>query len=81
LSEQFLVSCANDYSVVVDGSSFGAYGCQGAWPQAYYDYLIKKAGGQHQYEFYYPYTATDSECTVETEGIKIIFTRELVESC
>jgi cathepsin L len=71
LSEQFLVSCANDYSVVVDGSSFGAYGCQGAWPQAYYDYLIKKAGGQHQYEFYYPYTATDSECTVETEGFLI----------
>ena len=32
LSEQFLVDCAYNYDV--DG--FGAYGCEGAWPQAYY---------------------------------------------
>ena len=65
LSEQFLVDCGYGYSV--DG--FGAYGCDGAWPRAYYGYLKDQSSGRDQTEAYYPYTATYSGyCGARDDG-------------
>jgi len=64
LSEQFLVDCANGYSV----GGFGAYGCEGAWPQAYFAYLHKEVNGYHQKESSYPYEAVDRSCRATSDG-------------
>jgi len=57
LSEQHIVSCANGH-VVNDGvGSWGAYGCDGAWPIAYMDWIINYNGGKIQTEASYPYTS------------------------
>jgi len=61
LSEQYLVDCANGYSV--DG--FDASGCQGAWPQAYFGYVKDKHSGHHLNEACYPYEAADKTCRAE----------------
>lgn len=57
LSEQHLLDCAYNH-VVNDGSgSWGAYGCDGAWPQAYLDWI---KGNYDQEESFYPYTSGSS---------------------
>merc|ERR1712037_962133 len=45
-----------------DENGFGAEGCSGAWPQAYYHYFKHVTSGQHQMESCYPYTAQDGTC-------------------
>ena len=64
LGEQFLVDCANGYSA----GGFGAYGCQGAWPQAYFAFLPNEHAGRHQTEEAYPYTAEDGSCKATSSG-------------
>lgn len=64
LSEQFLVDCANNHYF----GQWGAFGCQGAWPQAYYDYLENVSSGRMQTEAAYPYTAKDGNCRQTEAG-------------
>ena len=64
LSEQFFVDCANGYSV----GGFGAYGCDGAWPQAYFAYIEKEVQGYHQMESSYPYEAVNGACRAQSNG-------------
>jgi len=52
LSEQHLLDCGyGHYAVDADGS-WGAFGCDGAWPNAYWDYI---QGQYNQEEAGYPY--------------------------
>ena len=65
MSEQFLVNCAYDHYF----GQWGAFGCSGAWPQAYLDYLETVSGGQMQTESSYPYTGTDGACRSSDQGL------------
>ena len=47
---------------------WGAFGCSGAWPQAYFDYFETVSGGRTQTERAYPYTATDGQCRQTDQG-------------
>jgi hypothetical protein len=64
LSEQFLVDCAYNHYF----GEWGAFGCNGAWPQAYFDYLETVSGGRMQTEQSYPYTASDGQCRQTEQG-------------
>ena len=39
LSEQHILDCAYGHNYEDDDGYWGADGCEGAWPQAYYDWL------------------------------------------
>ena len=69
LSEQYLVDCALGY----EHDGFGAFGCQGAWPQAYFAYIANHAGGRHQTEEMYPYEAIDESCRAREDGGSYLF--------
>lgn len=64
LSEQYLVDCANNHYF----GDLGAFGCSGAWPQAYFDYMEKYESGRVQTESAYPYTAQDGSCRSSASG-------------
>lgn len=64
LSEQFLVDCAMNHYF----GEWGAFGCSGAWPQAYFDYLETVSNGYTQKESSYPYTGTDGRCKSTEQG-------------
>jgi len=69
LSEQYLVDCAADhYYHDSDEGYFGAHGCDGAWIQAYIDYMAKKHHGKVQKESAYPYEAEDLSCRIDSDG-------------
>jgi len=56
LSEQHILDCAYNHVVNDASGSWGAYGCDGAWPQAYIDWIT----GENTYlqeESGYPYTS------------------------
>jgi len=56
LSEQHLLDCAYNH-VFTDGSgSWGCYGCDGAWPQGYIDWITDE-NSYNQEESAYPYTS------------------------
>merc|ERR1712025_248008 len=40
----------------------GAFGCDGAWPQAYYDWIIKQNAGRLEKEDCAPYQGRDRSC-------------------
>merc|ERR1711970_1493546 len=42
LSEQHLLDCGYNHEYIDDEGSWGADGCDGAWPQAYYDWMQNK---------------------------------------
>ena len=71
LSEQHLLDCAFNHYVNDNSGSWGAFGCDGAWPQAYYDWLLTK-GPWNQEEASYPYTSGQSgqvtSCRPSTGG-------------
>ena len=46
----------------------GAYGCQGAWPQAYFDYVQTISDGRMQTEAAYPYTGHNGHCRQTDQG-------------
>jgi len=58
LSEQHMLDCAYGHVYNDEYGSWSAHGCQGAWPVAYFDWLIK--GKQNQEEVGYPYTHSGS---------------------
>jgi Papain family cysteine protease len=59
LSEQHLLDCAFNHYYNDNSGSWGAFGCDGAWPQAYLDWLLTK-GPWNQKEQSYPYTSGSS---------------------
>merc|ERR1712127_339811 len=56
LSEQHILDCAYNHVVNDNSGSWGAYGCDGAWPQAYYDW-VTGSSSYFQEESAYPYTS------------------------
>merc|ERR1712168_1130369 len=65
LSEQHLMDCANGHFSYDDEGSWGAFGCDGAWPQAYYDWVIKQNAGRLEKEDCAPYQGRDRSCVYE----------------
>jgi cathepsin L len=68
LAEQQLVDCAYGHSYHDNHGNWAAHGCQGAWPQAYYDWLKLSVGGQCQTEAAYPYQAYYGGCRANPNG-------------
>jgi len=58
LSEQHILDCAYNHFVADEYGNWGAFGCEGAWPNAYVDWLM--AGEMNQEEDAYPYTSGHS---------------------
>merc|ERR1711970_128005 len=56
LSEQHLLDCGYNHEYIDDEGSWGADGCDGAWPQAYYDW-IEKNGQLLEMEDFYRYVS------------------------
>ena len=48
--------------ILLSRGSWGAFGCDGAWPQAYYDWVIKQNDGRLEKEDCAPYQAKDRTC-------------------
>merc|ERR1719430_340314 len=68
LSEQHINSCAYNHYYYDDEGAWGAFGCDGAWPPAYFDWLVKNNNGKIQTESAYPYTATTGTCRPHNGG-------------
>jgi hypothetical protein len=64
LSEQFLVDCAYGHS----WEGLEGNGCEGGWPQAYFDFVLNTVAGGMQTETAYPYTADQGGCRATAEG-------------
>lgn len=62
LSEQHLMDCANNHFYADNVGNWGAFGCDGAWPQAYYDWIVTKNDGRLEKESCEPYQAHDRTC-------------------
>merc|ERR1712027_175738 len=63
LSEQHLMDCANGHNYYDNEGAWGAFGCDGAWPQAYYDWIVNNNGGRLEKEDCAPYHAADRSCS------------------
>ena len=50
------------YNCLIRGA-WGAFGCDGAWPQAYYDWIVNNNGGRLEKEDCAPYHAADRSCS------------------
>merc|ERR1712107_809642 len=68
LSEQHIVDCALNHYYHDSEGSWGAFGCDGAWPPAYMDWLVDNNNGKIQTEASYPYTAKDGHCRPASNG-------------
>jgi len=68
LSEQHILDCGYNHQYVDEDGTWGASGCDGAWPQAYIDYLQNDQNGYTQTEAAYPYEEYTSYCRSTTEG-------------
>lgn len=68
LSEQHINSCANNHYYHDSEGSWGAFGCDGAWPPAYMDWIVNVNRGKIQTESAYPYTATTGTCHPKSGG-------------
>jgi len=70
LSEQHILDCAYNHMVNDDFGSWGAYGCDGAFPNVYIDWLM--AGQYNQEEYSYPYvsgsTGSVYQCNPNSNG-------------
>jgi len=70
LSEQHILDCAYNHFVNDESGSWGAFGCDGAWPNAYMDWL--QQGEYNQEETAYPYTSgwtlTHGACNPSSSG-------------
>merc|ERR1712080_618407 len=51
-----------------DEGSWGAFGCDGAWPQAYFDWVANNNNGYIQTETSYPYEAATRGCRQSSNG-------------
>merc|ERR1712002_1112344 len=68
LSEQHLLDCAYNHYYEDDEGSWGAFGCDGAWPQAYMDCVANNNNGKIQIETAYPYEAVEGDCRPDSSG-------------
>jgi len=68
LSEQHIVSCANEHYVQDSDGNWGAFGCDGAWPNAYMDWIVNNNNGNIQTEAAYPYKHVTGTCRPHTGG-------------
>eukprot|EP00092_Neocalanus_flemingeri_P021084 GFUD01022844.1.p1 GENE.GFUD01022844.1~~GFUD01022844.1.p1 ORF type:complete len:355 (-),score=80.29 GFUD01022844.1:30-1094(-) len=68
LSEQHIVDCANGHYYYDNSGAWGAFGCGGAWPPAYFDWLVNNNNGRTETESAYPYTASDDNCKGSSNG-------------
>jgi len=68
LSEQHIMDCANGHYYYDDNGAWGAFGCNGAWPQAYFDWLANESNGRDQSEESYPYTGRNDRCKSNSNG-------------
>merc|ERR1712210_402954 len=68
LSEQHIVDCALNHYYHDSEGSWGAFGCDGAWPPAYMDWLVNNNQGKIQTETSYPYTAKVGNCRPASNG-------------
>jgi len=68
LSEQHLMDCANGHFYNDDNGAWGAFGCNGAWPPAYFDWIVNHNGGRLQTESSCPYKAVDKTCRDSNSG-------------
>lgn len=59
MSEQHILDCAYNHVYNDADGSWGAFGCDGAWPQTYLDWL-EINGEYNQMESSYPYTSGSS---------------------
>jgi len=62
LSEQHLMDCANGHTYYDSEGAWGAFGCDGAWPQSYMDWIVKNNQGYVEKETCAPYHANDRTC-------------------
>jgi len=62
LSEQHIMDCAYNHYVNDNEGSWGAFACDGAWPNAYLDYLKTQQNGYTETERSYPYEARLGNC-------------------
>ena len=58
LSEQQLLDCGNGHK----WNGWGAYGCDGAWGEAYLDYIVTKQNGTVEQESCAGYTGSEGTC-------------------
>jgi len=69
LSEQHILDCAYGHTYIdEDGQPWSAFGCMGAWPQAYFDYL-NKVGQLTQKEAGYPYMSGSTNMVYDCNPI------------
>jgi len=68
LSEQQIVDCANGHYYYDNSGAWGAFGCDGAWPPAYFDWLVNNNRGRTEKESAYPYTASAGTCKTSHSG-------------
>merc|ERR1711872_352792 len=78
LSEQYLLDCGRDHVYNDEEGSWGATGCNGAWPQAYFDFVSNQT---LQEEDFYRYVSgySDKTSTVILAMTGSMRLRELVE--
>jgi len=62
LSEQHLMDCANGHTFYDSEGAWGAFGCDGAWPQSYMDWIVQNNDGRVEKENCAPYHAQDRTC-------------------
>jgi len=62
LSEQHILDCTNGHYYYDNQGAWGAFGCDGAWPPAHFDWLVNNNKGRTEKESCYPYTASDGSC-------------------
>jgi len=63
LSEQHLMDCANGHTFYDSEGAWGAFGCDGAWPQSYMDWIVQNNDGRVEKENCAPYHAQDRTCS------------------
>merc|ERR1712240_395391 len=62
LSEQHLMDCAHNHYFYDNSGAWGAFGCDGAWSPAYFDWIVQNNAGRLQTEASSPYQAQDKTC-------------------
>jgi len=66
LSEQHILDCAYNHYVNDQYGSWGAFGCDGAWPVAYVDWMQNH--GYNKEEYAYPYVSGSSGTTYQCQS-------------
>jgi len=71
LSEQHLLDCGYNHEYIDDEGSWGADGCDGAWPQAYYDWIENNGQFLMEEDFYRyvsGYNGENFQCNPRDDG-------------